>query len=54
MDQYVSWNLSIDELMLYRFWEIFEESNEASGKETGQLMSDIIQSRPKLLWLGTP
>ena len=68
MDQYVSWNLSTDELMLDTIWEKFEEfgksqSNEsgldltclqASSKETSQLLNGTMQYRPRLLWLSTP
>ena len=68
MDQYVSWSLSTDELMLDTIWEKFEEfckpqCNEvglyltclqAFDKETSQLMNGTIQYRPRLIWLSTP
>ena len=68
MDQYVSWSLSTDELMLDTIWEKIEEFcklqlNEvrpdltyfqASGKETSQMVNGTIQYRPRLLWLSTP
>ena len=68
MDQYVSWSLSSEELMLDTIWEIYEEfckpqSNEvrarfdllkASGKATSQLMNGTMQYRLRLLWIHTP
>ena len=68
MDQYVSWNLSTDELMPDTIWEIYEEfckpqSNEVKARfdlltsfqqGKGQLMNGTMQYRPRLLWLGTP
>ena len=33
MDQYVSWNLSTDELMLYTIWEKFEEFCKPQSNE---------------------
>ena len=67
MDQYVSWSMSNEELMLDTIWEKFEEfcnpqSNEVrarfdllttSHKETSQWMSGIMLFRPRLLWLNT-
>ena len=64
MDQYVSWNLSNEELVLDTIWKKIEEFCklqwyevgvrfdwlQASGKETSQLMNGTMQHTPRLLW----
>ena len=67
MDQYVPWNLSTDQLMLYTIWERFEEfckpqSNEVRARfdllisflqGTSQLMNGTMHYKPMFLWLST-
>ena len=65
MDQYVSWSLSNEQLVLNIIWENLKSSashnllklwlglifSQASGKETSQWMSGIMLPRPRLLWV---
>ena len=68
MDQYVSWSLLPEELMLGTIWDKFEEFCKSQSKEVRArfdlltsfrqgnrpVKNGIMLSKPKLLWLHTP